>query len=93
MIWTICFISVCLHKQFKTNNMKPLREIIKVILFIIIWGSPVALTKLGAFEDSDSLSAWLFIIFCGCVSIGVLNHYEEIERIENGIEIEEEEDE
>ena len=72
--------------------MKPLREIIKVILFIIIWGSPVVVTKLGAFEDSGSLSVWLFIIICGCVSIGVLNHYEEIERIENDI-IEEEEDE
>lgn len=52
------------------------REICKVIMFVILWGLPVLLSWM----NNDNKYLWLF-----CVSvlgtIWLFNHYEDLERI------------
>ena len=53
------------------------REIIKLAMFIIIWGLPLYLSR----TMGDSSYLWLLILSF-ILNIGLFDHYEDLERID-----------
>ena len=53
------------------------REISKLVMFIIIWGFPLYISRI--MEDSRYL--WLLILSF-ILNIGLFDHYEDLERID-----------
>ena len=53
------------------------REVVKLTMFIIIWGIPIYLAD--RYKDSDYL--WLFLA-CVLVMSWVFSHYEDLENVQ-----------
>lgn len=58
--------------------IKIIREISKLIIFIILWGFPLVLSRWN--EDNSFL--WFFALTV-IVTAGVFSHYETLDKVDN----------
>lgn len=73
----------------KYQNMKYIiREVGKLCMFVLIWGLPVLLSHLN--ENNNFL--WFFILSL-IVNVGMFQHYEDLEKLDNSITEEDKTDE
>ena len=72
-IYLCIFISIEIYNYM----VRIIRELCKVLMFVILWGFPLWLAK---WNDDNNFLWFLLVSFFS--TLGVFSHYEDLERIE-----------
>ena len=69
---------LCANKKLKNYMVHIVREISKLCMFTILWGFPLLLVR----WNGDNNFLWFFILSL-IVTVGVFSHYEDLEKVDN----------